>query len=93
MRFRVPGRVRSRAPEAAAASATLQTTEAETITLIYELLDAHQDTAEMAERLCEDPMWGAHLDYLRALQRIGREMLARMPADEDARVPADEDGR
>jgi hypothetical protein len=56
--------------------------DTDTITLIYELLDAHQDTAEIAQDLCDDPEWAAHLEYLRALQRTGREMLARMPADE-----------
>jgi hypothetical protein len=43
--------------------------------LIYELLDAHQDTIELAEPFA-DRSWRAHLDYLRALQRIGRELLA-----------------
>jgi hypothetical protein len=57
----------------------------ETAELIYELLDAHCDTAEMAEELMGDPSWQAHLDYLRALQRKGREVLARMPADEGRR--------
>jgi len=45
--------------------------------LIYELLDAHADTADLAAELLEDPRWGAHLDYLKALQRTGREMLTR----------------
>ena len=48
--------------------------------LIYELLDAHLDTADLAHELVSHPAWGAHLDYLRALQRVGRETLARMPA-------------
>jgi hypothetical protein len=94
MRIRVPRRGRSRDDEAqasaaiqATSTATIQPTEvpADTIALVYELLDAHRDTAEMAEELCDDPTWAAHLDYLRALQRVGREMLARMPADEDRR--------
>ena len=46
-------------------------------TLAYELLDAHTDTAQLAEGLPYDRSWAAHLDYLRALQRKGREMLAR----------------
>jgi hypothetical protein len=46
--------------------------------LVYELLDAHADTAELAGDLSSDPGWAAHLDYLRALQRIGRETLAHM---------------
>ena len=45
--------------------------------LIYELLDAHADTADLAAELLEDPRWDAHLEYLKALQRTGREMLAR----------------
>jgi hypothetical protein len=45
--------------------------------LAYELLDAHSDTAQLVEGLPYDPSWSAHLDYLRALQRKGREMLAR----------------
>jgi hypothetical protein len=53
--------------------------------LTYELLDAHSDTAEMAGELCWDPRWAAHLDYLRSLQRVGREMLARLSAEEGQR--------
>jgi len=45
--------------------------------LAYELLDAHADTAQLVDALPYDPSWAAHLDYLRALQRKGREMLAR----------------
>src|SRR4051812_4546795 len=45
--------------------------------LAYELLDAHSDTAQFVDGLPFDPSWAAHLDYLRALQRKGREMLAR----------------
>jgi hypothetical protein len=45
--------------------------------LAYELLDAHADTAQLADRLSHDRSWAAHLDYLRALQRKGRELLAR----------------
>src|SRR3954454_14740096 len=44
--------------------------------LAYELLDAHTDTAQLIDGV-HDPSWAAHLDYLRALQRKGREMLAR----------------
>jgi hypothetical protein len=44
--------------------------------LTYELLDAHADTAQLADGLLYDLSWAAHLDYLRALQRRGREMLA-----------------
>ena len=96
MRLRVPRRrsrlrssVRSTQPRADGGNVTvlehgstqvLLDRDADTITLIYELLDAHQDTAEIAQDLCDDPEWAAHLDYLRALQRTGREILARMPA-------------
>jgi hypothetical protein len=47
------------------------------IELVYELLDAHDDTA----RLAADPdafRWQIHLAYLRDLQRTGRELLARV---------------
>jgi hypothetical protein len=59
------------------------------LSLIYELLDAHVDTVELAsdtnafsyvvDPCAEDvrPLrWEAHLDYLRALQRQGHEILA-----------------
>jgi hypothetical protein len=44
--------------------------------LVYELLDAHCDTARLASGMDASGGWDAHLDYLRALQRKGREMLA-----------------
>lgn len=44
--------------------------------LVYELLDAHLDTLDLAENLLEE-RWQAHLDYLRALQRTGRQLMAR----------------
>jgi hypothetical protein len=50
--------------------------------LAYELLDAHADTAQLADGLRFDQPWAAHLDYLRALQRKGREMLARSAPEE-----------
>ncbi len=59
-----------REPEIAAGSA------AELIGLVYELLDAHEDTAELAHDF-GDLTWALHLDYLRALQRRGRGVLAR----------------
>jgi hypothetical protein len=46
------------------------------IELVYELLDAHVDTMRLARGLEADPAWAAHLDYLRDLQRVGREALA-----------------
>jgi hypothetical protein len=49
--------------------------------LVYELLDAHDDTARlMPAEGCEEA-WEAHLDYLRDLQRVGREVLARTADD------------
>lgn len=44
--------------------------------LIYELLDAHDDTGRLASSLVVDEAWAAHLDYLQSLQRVGRELLA-----------------
>jgi hypothetical protein len=32
----------------------------------------------LAAGLEDDPEWGAHLEYLRALQRCGRETLATL---------------
>ena len=46
--------------------------------LLYELLDAHEDTTRLAEDYAGDPVWEAHLDYLRRLQRLGRETLANL---------------
>jgi hypothetical protein len=46
--------------------------------LLYELLDAHLDTITLARPLDESQQWAAHLDYLRDLQRVGREALARI---------------
>jgi hypothetical protein len=55
--------------------------ESELAKLVYELLDAHDDTANLAAGL-GDVAWLIHLDYLRALQRRGREMLARLPLED-----------
>ena len=44
--------------------------------LVYELLDAHGDTMRLATGLEGQPVWAAHLEYLRDLQRVGRETLA-----------------
>ncbi|WCB94931.1 hypothetical protein DSM104299_03671 [Baekduia alba] len=65
------------APDATAAPRPARHTEA----LVYELLDAHADTAELAAELWGEPRWAAHLDYLQALQRTGRETLAEMARD------------
>jgi hypothetical protein len=56
---------------------------ADLVALTYELLDAHSDTAELAASARDDLCWDAHLDYLRALQRNARELLARLPSAED----------
>jgi hypothetical protein len=58
--------------------ATTGRTASVQISLIYELLDAHDDTARLASGLQADPEWRTHLDYLRDLQRVGREMVARL---------------
>ena len=60
--------------------------------LAYELLDAHTDTAQLLDGLPYDPSWAAHLDYLRALQRKGREMLARAASEELSSCPCDDVG-
>jgi hypothetical protein len=48
------------------------------LALVYELLDAHFDTVALARPLETDQDWAVHLDYLRGLQRAGREALARV---------------
>jgi hypothetical protein len=45
--------------------------------LTYELLDAHADTARLVGDQAGDAEWQNHLAYLRDLQRVGREALAR----------------
>jgi hypothetical protein len=47
------------------------------LALVYELLDAHVDTLTLAGGASDSQGWAAHLDYLRDLQRVGREALAR----------------
>jgi hypothetical protein len=61
-------------PSSGAAAATLAE-------LVYELLDAHQDTAELFASMAPARSWEVHLDYLRALQRTGREVLARAASE------------
>ena len=54
------------------------------IALIYELLDAHGDTTRLADALRgPDLPWESHLEYLRALQRRGREILAQLELEVD----------
>jgi hypothetical protein len=47
------------------------------VALTYELLDAHADTARLVGDEASDGEWQNHLAYLRDLQRVGREALAR----------------
>jgi hypothetical protein len=54
--------------------------------LVYELLDAHYDTARLGEDLAEDERWHAHLAYLRDLQRVARELLATATAEDGPRA-------
>jgi hypothetical protein len=54
--------------------------------VVYELLDAHDDTVRLGEGLESDLRWRAHLDYLRGLQRVGREALARGTARESTEI-------
>jgi hypothetical protein len=58
--------------------ARASTTDADHLAaLVYELLDAHLDTLALAGPEPDGQRWYAHLDYLRDLQRVGREALAR----------------
>lgn len=57
--------------------------EGDLVRLAYELLDAHFDTALLAADLDVDPQWDAHLGYLRDLQRVGRETLAKASGGEN----------
>jgi hypothetical protein len=70
-----------RTPSSARAQRECEPAPSTVACLVYELLDAHDDTAQMASDLESDPLWQAHLDYLRALQRKGRETLAHMRLD------------
>jgi hypothetical protein len=54
------------------------------VDLIYELLDAHADTARLVDSDGSAIQWQAHLDYLRGLQRVGRELIAGALADRSA---------
>ena len=62
------------------------------VALVYELLDAHHDTVELGAELADD-RWQAHLDYLRALQRKGREVLARATASDHPAEASEEKRR
>jgi hypothetical protein len=54
------------------------TTEGYLADLVYELLDAHADTIRLTGESPLETEWAAHVDYLRGLQRVGREALARL---------------
>lgn len=63
---------------------------AKLVELVYELLDAHDDTSRLAQQLGSDVVWAAHLDYLKRLQRVGRELLATdLPPDGWHAPPSD----
>ena len=52
------------------------TSQSALVTLVYELLDAHADTAALAGTPAGAEQWENHLEYLGRLQRCGREVLA-----------------
>ena len=52
------------------------------VLLVDELLGALDDTARLAADLCGDWHWQVQVGYLRDLQRLGREILAAVTADE-----------
>jgi len=54
------------------------------IRLIYEPLDAHDDTARIAGGVTSDPAREPHLVYLRDLQRLGREVVAAATGELEA---------
>jgi hypothetical protein len=58
------------------------------VVLAYELLDAHADTARLAEDEASAEDWQGHLAYLRDLQRVGREALARAACSGPTGSPA-----
>jgi len=41
--------------------------------VVYELLDAHQDTLKLTDRQRSSPEWEIHCGYLRDLQRVALE--------------------
>jgi hypothetical protein len=46
--------------------------------LVQELLDAHADTVCLTEPTAASLHWVAHVEYLRGLQRVGKERLAEL---------------
>ena len=59
----------------------LETSE-QLVLLVEELLGALDDTARLAADLSGDWHWQVQVGYLRDLQRLGRETLAALSADE-----------
>jgi hypothetical protein len=68
----------SMAPWKSAVSSPAAVPFEQLVGLVYELVDAHADTEDLAGGLDEDLAWAAHLDYLRDLQRVAREVLAHV---------------
>ena len=68
-----------------------QTSE-QLVLLVDELLGALDDTARLAADLAGDWHWQVQVGYLRDLQRLGRETLAAVSADE-ARIRSVPPGR
>jgi hypothetical protein len=62
-------------PQKEETMATVEATRLQQV--VYELLDAHDDTARLVAETADDARWSAHLEYLRALQRRTRGILAR----------------
>jgi len=54
--------------------------------LTYELLDAHSDTEHLMREHPTELQWRAHVNYLRDLQRLGRQVLAQ-PESSGLREP------
>jgi hypothetical protein len=54
--------------------------DADALALIYELLDALDDTRRMVEGLPIDDELAGHVRYIRDLQRAGREVIAHADA-------------
>jgi hypothetical protein len=52
------------------------------VVLTYELLDALDDTTRLAAGVDDERTWEFHLDYVRQLQRVGREVLANATAQD-----------
>ena len=59
--------------------------------LVYELLDAHDDTVRIATGQDLDGRWQAHLSYLCDLQRVARELLAHAAQQDEAKHSARSD--